>query len=111
MTKMPKGTAEEAREKLAAYAHTAWSGMMNYLFSKCERVGIDDLMVIPDWAVERWKRQAATSYSAMPENERESDQAEADTILAIIQSYVTAAVAEERERIRKVVCDVCKTKF
>lgn len=87
-------TAEEVKKTLAAYAHLAWSGWMNYLFSKCERAGMDDLMVIPDWAVDRWKRQAATPYSAMPENEKESDREEADTMLAIIQPLITTAISD-----------------
>ena len=97
-------TADEAREKLAEYAHIAWSGWMKYLFSKCEYDNRRQL-VIPDWAIDRWKRQAATSYSDMPENEKESDREEADKTLEIIQPLVTAAVAEAENRIAKKIED------
>ena len=100
-------TAEETKEKLAAYAHAAWSGWMKYLFSKCYPIKMDNnsgppCLVIPAWASERWKRQAATPYSAMPESEKKSDREEANKILEIIQPLITAAVAEERERCAKV---------
>lgn len=79
----------ETRERLAEYAHEAWSGWMRYLFSKC----MDDsefdgqlkgTQVIPAWAVERWTRQMNTPYAELPESEKESDRAEADKMLSII---------------------------
>ncbi len=85
-----------AREALAEYAHAAWSGWMHYLFSKC------DGSVIPPWAVERWKRQAATAYPDLPEEEKDSDRAEADKILQHFTAFAAARVAEERERCAKV---------
>ena len=71
------------RERLAALAHTMWSGWMNYLFSKCE-FWSDGSARIPPWAVERWKRQAATPYAELPEDEKQSDRAEADKMIAIL---------------------------
>ncbi len=71
------------REKLAAYAHTAWSGWMRYLFSK----GVynpDGSWTMPAWAVERWTRQMNTPYSELPTSEQASDLAEADQMLGII---------------------------
>ncbi len=76
MTGMP----DKYREKLAEYAHKAWSGWMNYLFEKSV-LNEDGTVVIPAWAVERWKRQAATSYVDLPEDEKESDRDEADSIM------------------------------
>ena len=81
-----KNTADhtpELRERLAEYAHEAWTGWMGYLFSKCESSD-DGTMTIPQWAVDRWSRHACTDYGALPEKERESDRAEADKILAIV---------------------------
>lgn len=72
-----------AREKLAEYAHKAWSGWMNYLFEKSV-FNQDGTVTIPAWAVERWKRQAATSYVNLPAKEKESDRKEADFILQIV---------------------------
>lgn len=74
--------SETPRERLAAYAHEAWSGWMRYLFEKCNEVG-DGCYEIPSWAVKRWERQASTPYANLPEDEKDSDRAEADKILAI----------------------------
>jgi len=72
------------REKLAAYAHKAWSGWMNYLFEK-SALNPDGTVTIPAWAVERWKRQAKTPYAELLESEKESDRKEADIILQIVK--------------------------
>lgn len=79
---MPTDTV--LRETLADYAHDAWSGWMNYLFSKCETTP-SGRVIIPAWAVERWRRQLITPYRDLPEDEKKSDRQEADRILAIIK--------------------------
>jgi len=71
------------REKLANYAHHAWSGWMIYLFSK-STVNSDNSVTIPPGLVQRWMRQMKTDYSDLPEHEKESDRKEADSILEII---------------------------
>lgn len=78
-------------EELAQYAHNAWSGWMEYLFSKC--VEGDEAMsdgttelVIPPALVSRWRRQIQTKYEDLPENEKESDRKEADKIMGILYS-------------------------
>lgn len=76
----------ELREKLAGYAHDAWSGWMAYLFSKAT-MNDDGTVTIPKWAVERWSRQATTQYHGLPESEKGSDRDEADKILEIVESY------------------------
>ena len=78
-------TDEQKREALAAYAHTAWSGWMEYLFSKCIGPESDGGLIIPRDSVDRWLRQANTAYADLPEEEKESDRAEADKILAILE--------------------------
>jgi hypothetical protein len=90
----PKAT-NILRESLAAYAHDAWSGWMEYLFSKCERDGDPEAgherdLIIPAWAVERWKRQATTAYHALPEEEKASDRTEADKMIAMMQEVARA---------------------
>jgi hypothetical protein len=70
-----------ANEELAAYAHEAWSGWMEYLFSKCLKES--DGMKIPQSLVERWTRQMQTPYAELPENEKDSDRAEALKMQAI----------------------------
>lgn len=74
---------KDLREELAAVAHDAWSGWINYMFSKCAQ-GDDGTLVIPAWAVERWQRQASAPYAKLPENEKVSDRIEADRYLAVL---------------------------
>ena len=74
-------------EKLAEYAHDAWSGWMRYMFEKCEKIEIPrfhEFTVIPEWAVERWTRQMNTSYKDLPEEEKKSDREEAMKIFEVI---------------------------
>ena len=73
----------DKREKLAEYAHDSWSGWMQYLFDKSD-INEDCSVTIPPELVTRWGRQMNTAYLELPENEKESDLAEADKILAII---------------------------
>ena len=73
---------DDTKERLAAYAHAAWSGWMNYLFSKCEDHG--DGLLIPGEFVTRWQRQAKTPYNKLPEGEKASDRKEAAVMLEIM---------------------------
>jgi hypothetical protein len=59
---------------------------MQYLFSKTTTriAGKSAGVVIPPWAVERWTRQMTTPYADLTEEEKESDRAEADKMLAIV---------------------------
>ena len=75
------------REKLAEYAHDAWSGWMNYMFSKSD-LNNDGTVTIPKSLVERWKRQMKTDYRELPDTEKASDLKEADEMLAIMKSNV-----------------------
>ena len=62
-------------EVLAERQHDIWAHWMNYQFSQCY-VSPDALsggLVIPAELVERWKRQAATPYAELSEEEKESD--------------------------------------
>lgn len=74
---------EEIIEKLAEYAHKTWSGWIEYMFNKCS-IGKDFTLIIPIWAVERWKKQAQTIYDDLSKSEKESDRHEAREILNII---------------------------
>jgi len=75
---------KEIIEKLAEYAHKAWSGWMKYMFSKCQH-GDDFTLTIPRWAVNRWTRQSQTDYADLPESEKSSDRDEAREILDIVR--------------------------
>ena len=72
------------REQLAAYAHDAWSGWMEYLFSKSTQ-NKDGTVTIPKWAADRWKKQVAIQYMYLTEEEKELDRVEADRMLRIIE--------------------------
>jgi len=61
---------EVVRNKLADYAHKAWSGWMDYLFKHGEMLE-DGRFVIAE-------------YIDLPENEKKSDLEEADKILTLI---------------------------
>lgn len=80
----------ELREKLARYAHEAWSGWMRFMFAqggvvsttRVEGEDFDIWMMSPE-KYARWQRQMTTSYADLPESEKASDRAEADKMLAI----------------------------
>lgn len=80
---------ENTREQLAEYAHEAWSGWMRYMFSRGERMQTLNDGEYSGWwmtetSFERWQRQMNTEFKALPENEKASDRAEADKMLAIV---------------------------
>ena len=78
------------REKLAEYAHEAWSRWMRYLFSK-STVNSDGSVTIPASLVKRWTRQMNTNYYMLPDSEQQSDILEADKMLDIMNTNHTAA--------------------
>ena len=82
------------KEKLAEYAHIAWSGWMVYLFEK-STINPDGTVTIPKWAVSRWTRQANTPYKELLEDEKGSDRDEANKMLRIVHS--TTAQGENNE--------------
>ena len=81
---------EYVHQKLADYAHGAWSGWMKYMFEKLipYRPGTvqaeEGALIIPKWAVDRWTYQMNMTYNDLPESMKESDRQEADKIIAII---------------------------
>lgn len=75
---------KDLREELAEYAHDAWAGWMSYLFSKGD-LNPDGTFTIHHEETKRWIRQSCTSYESLPHHEKESDRAEADKMIAIMQ--------------------------
>ena len=79
----------ELREKLAELAHSQWSGWMDYLFSKCIDYKASQVqaevgaLIIPKWAVDRWRGQAAIIYEDLSRDEKNSDRTEADKFLEV----------------------------
>lgn len=76
---------QELREQLAALAHEQWCGWMAYLF-KQGTTNSDGSFTIRPWAVERWVRQMGIPYVDLPEEEKQSDRAEADKMLALFEA-------------------------
>ena len=74
------------REQLAAYAHRAWSGWIRYMWSK-GTYNANGSFTIPKELAARWHRQMTTEYIDLPEGEKESDRAEADEMIKIINVY------------------------
>lgn len=74
--------SNELRERLADYAHEAWSGWMRYMFGR-SNVQPDGSITIPPHLVERWQRQMTTPYAGLPEEEKASDRKEADQVIDV----------------------------
>lgn len=100
----------DLREQLADLQHQQWSGWMEYLFSKCgkpvdqgttEQLPSDDDLIIPSWAVERWRRQMVTPYAELTDKEQESDRIEADRILTLITREKQKAYTEGASKINE----------
>jgi hypothetical protein len=105
VTTKPLPDADSIREALAAYAHDAWAGWMQWLFKHGEQ-NADGTFTINADKVARWQRQMMTPYAELPEGEKESDRKEADQIFdiastGIIDSADAAyeALVEARQRI------------
>jgi len=80
-------------EKLADYAHEAWSGWMKYLFEKSSS-SEDGSVTIPKELVDRWTRQLETPYEDLSEEEKASDRKEAYKMLNIVKGINTNNVVE-----------------
>ncbi len=70
-------------DELAAIEHERWSHWQRYMHSKGVRQA-DGSLVLPAELVERWERQAATDYDALPDKEQESDREQVNRYLPII---------------------------
>lgn len=77
-------------EALAAAEHASWAHWMAYVFNSCPTLP-DGSVVLPPDAVARWKRQVATPYADLSEQEKESDRDEVRKILPLIQAFAGAA--------------------
>lgn len=91
----------DTREALAAYAHEAWAGWMQWLFQFGEQHA-DGTFTINADKVARWRRQMMTTYADLPESEKESDRKEADAMLTLVYArqaeLLDALHAAEQER-------------
>lgn len=91
----------ELREKLAEYAHEAWSGWMRYMFKnggaeyQLFDTGLRAWVMLPQ-KQERWQRQMNTPYADLPESEKTSDRDEADKMLTIVDSKAQLIALEDK---------------
>jgi len=69
-------------DKVAEFAHHSWAGWMKYLFSKSITLPFG-FVLIPRWAVKRWKRQMTSRFDELPQNERVSDYEEAERYICL----------------------------
>ena len=82
------------REKVAELCHSQWADWMDYLFEKSipykpgEVQNYEGSLIIPKWAVDRWKRQTNTPYTELSEDEKESDRKEADKFIALFTNLL-----------------------
>jgi len=74
----------DSLETLASVEHERWSHWQRYLHSKCLPVGCDGALLIPGDLVKRWEEQIGTSYSNLPEDEKESDREQVRKYLPLI---------------------------
>lgn len=95
------------RELLAAYAHTAWSGWMKYLFRDMNgmRGEPPGSWTINPELVERWRQQMTTPYAKLSEDEKVSDQHEADEILEFIGHYIYDPMLDTINALRQQLAD------
>lgn len=71
------------REKLADYAHDAWSRWMKYMFLCGYENSAGQFCIDADMA-DMWRRKMSTDYADLTDNEKISDLAEADRIIEVL---------------------------
>jgi hypothetical protein len=90
------------REYLAEFAHSQWTGWMEYLFSKCV-LNHDGTMTIPTWAVDRWHKQIETKYDDLEESEKDSDRDEADRFIEVLNRRAFPDLSKDFETIENAI--------
>jgi hypothetical protein len=73
-------------EKLASIQHEIWSHWMKYLF-EVSIPNQDGSVTIPPEKVERWKRQIATRYEDLTEEEQRGDLEQATKVIVLLKEY------------------------
>lgn len=72
-------------EKLAAIEHERWAHWQSHLHEQCVRQK-DGSLIIPAKLVERWKKQIATPYVSLSNEEKNSDREQVYRYLLVIES-------------------------
>lgn len=73
---------DDIREQLATLMHDQWAAYMGYFLDKCEPMG--NTLVISSAYVVALRKQIATPYADLTEQEKNADREEADKVLATI---------------------------
>lgn len=90
---------DELIEQLADAEHASWARWMDYLFTRCDRLGSDEALTIPADLVKRWRRQVDTPYADLSEREKQSDREEVALILPLIEAAHRRAAAPAQEAV------------
>lgn len=85
---------EQLREELAALEHDRWSRWMKYLTEHAHLSTTENVGRFGESLAFRWYRLMETPYADLSEAEKESDRAEADRTLALLDRV--GALAEYR---------------
>lgn len=89
---MPQPALTDLIEQLADAEHASWARWMAYLFTKCDAQP-DGALLIPAGYVQALRRQIATPYADLTEQERQYDRDEVAHILPLIDAYSRVSVA------------------
>jgi hypothetical protein len=90
MNKQPERSVEEITEVFACQEHERWSKWQQWVFD-CSVENEDGSFTIPKEKVDRWKRQIATPYLELTEEEKQSDREQ-------VYPYTQTIQAERQKR-------------
>ena len=71
-------------EQLAAAEHERWSDWQRYVFTQCLQAP-DGSLIVPADLVLKWSRQMNSPFAALTEAEKDSDRAQVERYLPIIE--------------------------
>ncbi|TES92014.1 MAG: hypothetical protein E3J94_03065 [Desulfobacteraceae bacterium] len=71
------------------YEHFNRMWAERYIIGMVYRYWHSGTVTIPKWAVERWTRQMNAEYKDLPDDEKESDRAEADKVIDCLHTWAT----------------------
>lgn len=83
--------SDELLELLAAAEHQRWAHWQRYVHDHGE-IATDGSLTIPADLVKRWTEQMDTPYSALTEEEKESDREQVRRYLPIISQSLSASI-------------------
>ena len=77
----------DLREKLAEAAHDRWVRVKRHLFDTAMEVPAAGILIVDTDNMELWARRADTPFAELSLEDREAYRAEADLLLAVIESF------------------------